>query len=137
MPALRVRIAQAPGELEALVRLLIRRMTAASGDDLLDLVLTSLRRDLPESYAWSGNVRELEQAVRRILLTRRYDGEAPAVAVGEDTLASQIRQRTLSAAELMERYCTLLYERFGTYEEVARREALVLPLRLAVPTSPD
>lgn len=101
VPALRVRIAQAPAELEALVRLLIRRMTAASGDDLLDLLLTSLRRDLPESYAWPGNVGELEQAVRRILLTRRYDGEPPAVAVGEDTLASEITQGTLRAAALM------------------------------------
>lgn len=60
VPAQRVRIARAPAELEALVRLLIRRMTAGGGDDLLDLLLTTLRLDLRESYAWPGNVGELE-----------------------------------------------------------------------------
>ena len=124
VPALRVRIAESPGELEALVRLLIERMTGADADNLVDMVLTSLRRDLPDAYAWPGNVRELEQAVRRVLLTQRYEGE---VSVGADesvALATQFREGTLSATELTARYCKLLYARHGTYEEVARRVGL-------------
>lgn len=124
MPALRVRIAESPGELEALVRLLLNRMTGVNTDSLLDIVLTSLRRDLPASYAWPGNVRELEQAVRRLLITRRYEGEARSSVEERDTLSAAFHEGTLSAVQLMERYCSALYKRFGTYEEVARRVGL-------------
>jgi DNA-binding transcriptional regulator LsrR (DeoR family) len=30
----------------------------------------------------------------------------------------------MQAEEMLERYCALLYRRYGTYEEVARRAAL-------------
>jgi DNA-binding NtrC family response regulator len=125
VPTLRQRIAESPAELEQLVRLLVARITGAQNSDLVAAVLEALESDLPRDYAWPGNVRELEQAVRRILLTGRYAAELPPAAQGEDeALIDKLRAGELTAAELLARYCALLYRRLGTYAEVAKRTGL-------------
>jgi len=125
MPTLRQRIAEAPGELEQLVRLLIARIAGTDDARLVASVMQALEASVPRGYAWPGNVRELEQAVRRILLTGRYAAELAAAAPeGDDALVAKLRTGELSAAGLLEGYCALLYRRFGTYAEVAKRTGL-------------
>ncbi len=125
VPTLRQRIAESPAELEQLVRLLVARVTGAKAPDLVAAVLEALRNGLPRGYAWPGNVRELEQAVRRILLTGRYAAEKPQAAPGEEeALLDKVRAGELTAADLLARYCALLYRRLGTYAEVAKRTGL-------------
>jgi sigma-54 specific flagellar transcriptional regulator A len=121
VPPLRQRLAETPAELDLLVHALVTRLLGAASPEADELVLTALRRDLPADYAWPGNVRELEQAVRRILLTGRYDGE-PAAA--ETDFWRQAQAGMLDARGLLAHYCTLLYQRCGNYEEVARRTGL-------------
>lgn len=88
-------------------------------------VLETFKRDLPPEYPWPGNVRELEQAVRGILILRHYRGDINREKLGmEESLLEKIRSGSLEASELMSAYCALLYQRFGTYEEVARRAKL-------------
>ena len=67
-----------------------------------------------------SRVRELEQAVRRILLNGRYDGVSIAGHSEEDILAGEFRDASLTATELLSRYCRALYARMGSYEQVAR-----------------
>ena len=125
VPTLRQRIAEAPRELEQLVRLLVVRIAGEQASELAVSVMEALKRGLPRDYAWPGNVRELEQAVRRILLTGRYAGDiAEAAADEEELLAEKLRAGELTAEELLARYCALLYRRFGTYVEVAKRTGL-------------
>jgi hypothetical protein len=70
-------------------------------------------------------VRELEQAVRRILLTGRYAGDlVDAPHSEEEALLATLRAGELSAAQLLEQYCAMLYRRYGTYAEVAKRTGL-------------
>lgn len=125
MPTLRERIAESDSELPLLVRGQIARMTGADSPDLTARLLETLRRDLPHDYPWPGNVRELEQAIRRILLTRHYFGDSTLRA--PDPLAAfacQVQSGILDARELLGRYCELLYQQSGSYEEVARRTGL-------------
>ncbi len=125
VPTLRQRIAESPAELEQLVRLLVSRIAGAEVPELVAAVLEALDSGLPRGYSWPGNVRELEQAVRRILLTGRYAGDiADAAPNYEDLLAQQLKAGQLSAAELLGRYCALLYRRLGTYAEVSKRTGL-------------
>lgn len=65
-------------------------------------------------------------AVRRILLTRHFRGEPGEGVPGrrDPCVFSRIEDGALSAAELLMRYCVLLHEKFGTYEEVSRRTHL-------------
>jgi DNA-binding NtrC family response regulator len=88
-------------------------------------VRESIDSSLGKNYAWPGNVRELEQAARRILLTRHYEGDHKAVAPDlSGRLQAGIADGALDADALLAGYCALLYERHGTYEEVARRTNL-------------
>jgi hypothetical protein len=122
VPTLRQRIAESPGELELLARLTVARIAGAAVPELVERVLDALAAHLPRDYPWPGNVRELEQAVRRILLTGRYTGEsAPAHGAADDSLPSRVEAGELTADELLGRYGALLYRRFGSYAEVARR----------------
>jgi transcriptional regulator with AAA-type ATPase domain len=125
VPTLRQRIAESPAELELLVRLLVGRIAGTPDSALVAEVLAGLERGLPRGYAWPGNVRELEQAVRRILLTGRYAAEIAQAGPDEETaLVEQLRLGELAAAELLARYCAMLYRRLGTYAEVAKRTGL-------------
>ncbi|SMF38862.1 sigma-54-dependent transcriptional regulator [Pseudogulbenkiania subflava] len=126
VPPLRVRLGEAPGELEQLVAILIGRMTGEASPPLIDHVLTALRRDLSADYGWPGNVRELEQAVRRILLTGAYGGDRgePAAATEEEAFLAAVRAGSLSAEQLLAGYCALLYRRHPVYVEVAQRTGL-------------
>jgi sigma-54 specific flagellar transcriptional regulator A len=125
VPTLRQRLAEAPGELEELARLLVRRTAGTDDEGMMATVLQALGDGVPRDYTWPGNVRELEQAVRRILLTGRYAGDFDHSAQdGDDLLIAKLRAGELSAAQLLEQYCALLYGRYGTYAEVAKRTGL-------------
>jgi len=82
-------------------------------------------RNLPRDYAWPGNVREPEQAVRRVLLNGRYVGDpSGAGATQEQQFADQVRAGQVSTKDLLGRHCALLYRQLGNYAEVAIRTGL-------------
>ena len=125
VPTLRRRIEESPSELEQMVNMLVTRMTDQESPKLTDMILTTLQKDLPPEYTWPGNVRELEQAVRRILLTGHYYGDVMVTTPNlEEKFIQNIQTGNLGAKELLSHYCTFLYQRFGTYQEVARRTGL-------------
>jgi transcriptional regulator with GAF, ATPase, and Fis domain len=122
VPPLRRRIAESARELDELVDLILRRILGGPADEeLTALVRGTIESQVGPDYRWPGNVRELEQCVRRILLTRRYEGDgAPAAPDSLSELQHGITNATFTAQGLLSRYCSLLYERYGTYEEVAK-----------------
>ncbi len=125
VPPLRQRLREEPRELEALVSNILGRMVGQAGESMTPMVCATLAGEPGPDYPWPGNVRELEQAVRRIILTRRYQGDTQKPAPGVTAqLLAEIEAGTLDAQELLAKYCRLLHERHGTYEEVARRSGL-------------
>ena len=82
--------------------------------DLAEKITATINKLAPDEYNWPGNVRELEQCVRRVLLKGSCDFEKKRAAHMVD-LTMQI-----PANELLKQYCTTLYEKFNTYEAVAR-----------------
>src|SRR5438552_10992177 len=125
VPTLRQRIAESPDELRQLVRLLVARITGGESVPLSARVLEALERGVPRGYPWPGNVRELEQAVRRVLLTGRYVPDLAHAADDEEAaLVHELRAGELTAAQVLGRYCALLYRRLGTYTDVAKRTGL-------------
>ena len=124
--ALRQRLREDPGELPELLEHVIRRLVGRESAALVAEVRAVFAGSLGPEYPWPGNVRELEQAVRRILLTKQYAGDPVPAAQPDarDRLVARIEAGALDAEELLSAYCGLLYERHGTYEEVARRTRL-------------
>ena len=124
-PTLRQRVQEEARELEALIGSILRRMIGEAAAPYAHLVREALVRDLGSSYPWPGNVRELEQAVRRIIITRHYRGDTATPPSGQlEQLTADIDSGVMDAQALLADYCALLYRRYGTYEEVARRTKL-------------
>ena len=123
VPPLRVRIHQDPDELNALLSYTIERMLTRSSPELEKEVRTVIDKNLGPDYAWPGNVRELEQCVRRVTLKKNYEGDIKSVLPDDlkARLVKGIESGELDAQNLIAGYCTLLYKRYGTFEDVARR----------------
>ncbi|HML76857.1 sigma 54-interacting transcriptional regulator [Geobacter sulfurreducens] len=125
IPPLRQRVRERPEELTELIAGILRRLAGAAPDKEVQVLRRAIERDVGKEYHWPGNVRELEQAVRRMLVTGHYRGEAKPEPAGD--LARYLNEAAgmeCNAQELLAGYCRLLYERHGTFEEVARRANL-------------
>ena len=123
LPPLRLRLAEAPGELRLMIAAILKRIFGPEGLVLTDGVEERTRAWVPADYPWPGNVRELEQCVRRICLTGRYQVDAQA-QTGPDAFLQSVAQGSLTADELLAGYLGRLHGRFRSYEEVARRSGL-------------
>lgn len=124
VPTLRQRLNEDEHELERLVRAIVTSLVGAShAERLTRLVLESLSKHVPHAYDWPGNIRELEQAVRRIILTGQM-GAVEMQTGALSTLTQGIEQGTATLEEVTRLYCCVLYERLGSYQEVARRLGL-------------
>lgn len=125
VPPLRQRLAEEPREMAVLTGEILQRLLGPDGRELVPFVEAALTRSVPRDYPWPGNVRELEQAVRRILISGHYQGErsAPTGDEHQDLLAT-IAAGSLDAQQLLSGYCRLLYQRYGSFEEVGRRANL-------------
>lgn len=124
-PTLQQRISESASELEILVESLITRITGEQNIDLNDLVLDTLKKNTSKDYAWPGNVRELEQAIRSTVLTHNYtsDSNCTNLNLGDEFL-HDFQAGAFTVSDLISRYCNTLYQRYGSYEEVARRTKL-------------
>ena len=125
VPPLRQRLREDPSELGDLLAVTVTRIVGHESPELVDLVKGVIKSQLGPDYAWPGNVRELEQCVRRVLLTRTYEGDHAGAAGDLRTrIGDSIDSGTYHVRDLLADYCRLLYDRYGTYEEVARRTDL-------------
>ncbi len=121
VPPLRQQIEEDPKALDVLLAHAVKRIIGESSPDLCKTINGILAKELCPKYPWSGNVRELEQAVRRILLTRHYQGDTRKIPSDPISLLMQsIDHESFNAPGLLSAYCNLLYQRHGTFEEVAR-----------------
>lgn len=126
VPTLLQRIQEDPRELDDLIAHILKRLVGEMSADIRENITEAVEKGLPPGYSWPGNVRELEQCIRRILLKKTYD-----VPIRHETSSSfeerftrDIREGVIDAESLLAGYCAFLYNRHGTYEEVARRTAL-------------
>ncbi|UCG78369.1 MAG: sigma 54-interacting transcriptional regulator [Nitrospirota bacterium] len=126
VPTLSQRIAEDPKELVDLVNHMVRRIVGDKADEIAGNVIKEIRKQVPQDYSWPGNVRELEQCIRRILLKRRYEIDLNSTPAGdiESLIIEGIKAGSLDAQTLLSHYCRILYDRYGSYEAVARRAGL-------------
>jgi len=125
MPSLAQRIQEDHRELDLMIAHTVERVLGQASEELNVVVRRVIDDQLGPDYTWPGNVRELSQCVRRVIIRGAYEGDQITAQAGPtDQLAQDMRAGRLTAEQLQARYCALLYERLGTYEEVARRTDL-------------
>lgn len=121
-PSLEEQLRDRPSDLEDLVRFISRRIVGElEAEAVTEEVISWIRQSLPRDYPWPGNVRELEQSVRNVLVRREY---RPRLGDFERTWLVEATEGRLTAEELLEHYCSLVYERNGSYVETAKRLGL-------------
>ncbi len=125
VPDLNDRIADNPDELKHLVTHLAQRAVGTEAPALAEEVLRWIEQHLGLNYTWPGNIRELEQCLRNVLIRRTYVPPrliAPTPAADfHDELLAAIAEGQLTADELLRRYCSLVFSATGSYEATARK----------------
>ncbi len=125
VPGLQQRIGENPNELNELIAHTVKVITQTESQELIGSIKEVIAKNLGKDYHWPGNVRELAQCVRRVIIKQDYRGDI--AAGGEDMqsrLLAEVAAGALSAQEMLAAYCNLLYQRCGTYEQVARKTGL-------------
>ena len=124
-PALRERIASDSNELPYLVQQLSRRVAGEeSAAEVADDALSFIKRELGSGYTWPGNIRELEQCVRSVVVRGRYEPPRDDNVGARERLDQQLLASGFSLEQLEQRYATVMYQATGSYSEAARRLAI-------------
>ena len=120
-PSLREQLAAAPEDLRSMILFITRRIAADEAEELAEEVDRWVRKHLGPDYPWPGNFRELEQCVRNVLIRHEYRPADLAGRSEADQLAHDLEAGSMTADELLRRYCSLVYSRTRNLEETARR----------------
>lgn len=121
VPSLQQRIQENPSELDDLIANTVERITGHKAEDLIGAVKEVINKNLGKDYHWPGNVRELAQCIRRVAIKCDYAGDTTIASEDLKTkLFTNIDSGKLNAQNLLAAYCTILYQRYRTYEQVAR-----------------
>lgn len=125
-PSLREQLDDRPEALRGLISFIAQGLVASEAEALTDEVEAWINQHVGTDYPWPGNIRELEQCVRNVLVRQQYVPQQPQQleqpCPDEQQLPTWLReakQGTLSHAELLSRYCTAVYAKLGSYQQTA------------------
>lgn len=120
VPTLQQRLQEKPGEMFELVSITLKRILGYTEQKLAKELHGLIQKSAPQAYSWPGNIRELEQCVRQMMLNRSYTWSVVDVEEDAEQFHRDFRLGNFTASQLLSIYCMQHYERLGTYEEVAR-----------------
>ncbi len=120
-PSLSDQLEEAPSVLGELLLFIARRVVGEDAEEFAAEVEAWIVQNLGRDYPWPGNIRELEQCVRNVLIRKEYRPPRPRSRPAREAFARAASAGALTADELMRRYCTLVYAQTGNYQEAARR----------------
>jgi len=120
-PSLQEQLHDDPGELPRLVAFIARRLLGDAGDRLAREVVGWIEEHLGFDYPWPGNIRELEQCVRNILVRKAYHPLRAKHSSEKEAFLARIADMQVTAEELLDWYCTLAYSKTGSFVDAAQR----------------
>ena len=120
-PSLHEQLLDKPDDVHDLVLFISKRIVGPEADAVTDEVVRWINEHLGRDYPWPGNIRELEQCVRNVLIRKAYEPPRPPPRDAAQELLRDIRETRLTAEQLLRRYCTMVYVQCGSYEQAARR----------------
>ena len=105
-PPLRRMLNGKPEELLSFVKTLAARLLGAEeAREFAPKAVAWIFDHLGADYPWQGNVRELEQCIRNLIIRGNYTPPAP----GGDNIAARLEAGDLTCAELLRRYARIVY----------------------------
>ena len=121
--SLREILDDSPGEIDLFISFICEKLFGKKGGmEISPGISRILNKSLPEDYLWPGNFRELEQAVRNVVVTGSY---YPPKSSGKDQGIEMHYQKTdLSMNQWISLYANRAYENFGSYREAGKQLAV-------------
>lgn len=119
IPSLKDRLDENPDEIEIILPFIIKRILGRDSQEIVQEITSYIAENKPENYHWPGNIRELEQCARQLLLRWDYNWQTDPDQ-NRMTADSIIEEGKVTAQELLSYYCSRLYDRLGTYGAVAK-----------------
>jgi len=120
-PSLHEQVEGKPEELEHLVHVLMQRILGESDKAGVDEMMGAIEQSVGEDYRWPGNMRELEQCVRNLLIHGEY---APASRPSRTDALEVLFQRMRSAGapldEITSEYVRWVHRREGSYARAGK-----------------
>lgn len=134
-PTLQEQLVDRPEDLLELTRFIASGILIElpdEADSLASEVAHWVEQHFGNSYDWPGNIRELEQCVRNVLIRKSYTpvGRIPAVdpngvpdrpAQGIDTFVRSLLAGQMTLDEVSELYVTMVYVQLGQYDLAGKR----------------
>jgi transcriptional regulator with AAA-type ATPase domain len=121
-PSLYAQLRESPIVLRELLLFIAQQIVGKEeAETLADEAEAWIMKHLRRDYAWPGNIRELEQCVRNVLIRQEYRPREMQTPSTPEALVQALQSGSLTADELLRQYCTLVYAQTGSYEETARR----------------
>lgn len=121
-PSLATQLADNPDELHHLINLVTAKIVNAEiAHDVANEAYNWIRQHLP-NYTWAGNMRELEQCVRSILIHGAYyPAYSQKTPHAKQQFANEIMAGNLDHDAMIGRYYALVYAQTQSYEAAAQR----------------
>ena len=120
-PSLRAQLGGSLDELRHLVTVILQRTLGSAEPELIDGIVCGIDDSVGVSYSWPGNMRELEQCVRNLLIHDRYTPpDAVTPAGGLQALFSEMQGAQADMDRVMSAYSTWVYAQKGSFEKAAR-----------------
>jgi len=123
-PGLREQLDDCSEDLHALCLYIARRLAGDDGESLAEQTIEWIQRNLDDGYPWAGNIRELEQCVGSVMIRNEYvpsDVSRESKTKDGPMWISKLRRGTLTVDELLQHYCSWVYDQTGSYEASARQ----------------
>ena len=119
-PALQEQISGNVDELAHLVRVLLQRNLGSHDAATFEEVMSGIEQGVGDDYPWPGNIRELDQCVRNLLIHGRYLPPASSEPAGAlDSLFHHMRNAQATLDEVVTAYTTWVYAQRGSYSQAA------------------
>jgi DNA-binding NtrC family response regulator len=121
-PTLRDQVAGSSGELAHLVRVVTQRALGEADEASVDEILAAIDRSVGEGYDWPGNMRELEQCVRNLLIHGHYEpASGPGSTDALEALFGKMRSAGAALDEVASEYVRWVYRREGSYAQAGKK----------------
>ena len=115
-PTLQEQIDGKPDELAHLTRVLIKRSLGVVDDATFDEVMQGIETSVGLQYQWPGNIRELDQCVRNLLIHGRYSTAlGPVDTGGLEGLFQRMRCGEATLDDVATEYSAWVYRREGSF----------------------
>jgi len=118
-PSLMEQISDRSDEFEFLVDFISHRVAPDDREGLKQDVMQWFESSDMKSYDWPGNMRELEQCVRNVMIHNNYTPAISSTDQPKVSFAAQLSDCSLTAEQLLAEYCAMAYVKYGSYEKAA------------------